>query len=79
MIVGDPAERARELIVFADGVELGGDQFVGYARRARAVARDVLELAEQLESARSMNDALVAERDRLRGLLVCRGVVEAKP
>jgi hypothetical protein len=67
VIVGDPAQRARDLITFADGLEEGG--FPDYASRARATARDALELAEQLEAARSMNDALHADRDRLRNLL----------
>ena len=75
-IVGDPKQRANELIVFADGVEEGG--FPEYARRARATACDTLELVEQLAAARSMNlnIALTSERDRLRGLLMLRGEVD---
>ena len=58
MIVGDPVERASELIVFAYGYSAatGGDAEL--AGRARMAARDVIELAEALEAERSARVAL---------------------
>ena len=73
MIVGVPEQRARDLLTFCDGLDEGGLPLD--ARKARAVARDALELAEQLAAARSMNDALQGERDRLRDLLTSRASI----
>lgn len=66
MIAG-AEQRARELIVFADGLEEGG--LVDYARRARMVARDALDAIAELDAERSARRALQAERDRLRAML----------
>jgi len=64
VIVADPVERARALIAFADGVEQAG--WIDYARRARDVARDVLELAERLDATSDSLRAVTADRDRWR-------------
>ena len=55
MIVGDPGERA-EFVAFCDGLEEGG--LPEYARRARIVARDLLEALDALEAERSVRVAL---------------------
>lgn len=44
-------QRARDLIVFADGLEEAG--LITYAQRARMVARDALELLDELAGERS--------------------------
>jgi hypothetical protein len=67
VIVGDPAGRARELVVFCDGAEEAG--LVGYARRARVVARDVLELVVALEGERSARVAMQEARDQLQEIV----------
>ena len=54
---------ARELIVFADGLEQGG--WGDYARRARNVARDALWALDELEAERSARQAVQQARDRL--------------
>ena len=58
---------ARDLIVFADGVEDAGQR--AYAQRARVVARDLLRIADDLRAERSARASIQAERDRLRSLL----------
>ena len=60
-------QRARELIVFADGAEEAG--LVMYAQRARDVARDALRVAKDLRAERSVRASIQAERDRLREML----------
>jgi hypothetical protein len=60
-------QRARDLIVFADGVEEGG--LVEYARRARVVARDLLEALAALEASRSASDALKARCEKQQDLI----------
>ncbi len=72
MIVGDPRQRARDLVEFAAGAEEFG--YVQYARRARAVAGDVFELCDQLDSTRSLLEAQDERIDRLEALLQRRGV-----
>lgn len=63
-------ERARNLIVFADGCEaFGGDAARVYAQRARDVAGDLLRLADQLRGERSARGSIQAHRDRLLELL----------
>lgn len=59
----DPVTRARELIIFCDGLEEAGewDRYIG---RARMVARDVLALATMAADERSAREAAFAERDR---------------
>lgn len=54
---------ARELIIFADGLEQAG--FGHLARRARVVARDALELLEELKIERIARRRIQADRDRL--------------
>jgi hypothetical protein len=65
VIVGDPVERARELIVFADGFTAAGGGNAELARLARVAAGDVLELAQALDGERSARVAMQTERDRL--------------
>jgi hypothetical protein len=50
-------QRALELIVFCDGLDDAG-QFPDLARRARAVARDLLETLDMLEAERSARRAM---------------------
>ena len=66
-LLDDAEQRARELIVFADGVEEAGLRV--YSQRARVVADDLLRTAEQLRGERSARLAIQAERDRLRETL----------
>jgi hypothetical protein len=73
VIVGDPIARARAEVEFANGLELGGGPMVEYARRHRVLAGDVLELCEQLESARSLVAAQDDRIARLEALLMRRG------
>jgi hypothetical protein len=64
------ARRARDLIVYADGVEEAGLE--NYARRARDVAREVIWLVEEVARERAAR-ALIQERcDELRRLLAKR-------
>ena len=60
-------QRARALIVFADGVEEAG--LVVYAQRARVVARDLLRVTAELRAERWARGGIQAERDRLRKML----------
>jgi hypothetical protein len=71
-VSAEAIERARELIVFADGVEEAG--LPQYASRARMVAHDALELAEQLDAERSARQALQARLERTERLLLARGL-----
>jgi hypothetical protein len=60
----DRAEQnARELIIFADGVEEAGHRV--YAQRARVVADDLLRVAGELRAEGSARQAIQAERDRI--------------
>jgi hypothetical protein len=71
------ADRARALIVFADGLEASGaDGTVDYARRARAVADDLLRAIDALEAERSARRALQERCERQQELLG-RRVLEA--
>jgi hypothetical protein len=63
LIVGDPEQRARELIEFCAGLDEAGLHEV--ARRSRMVARDVLDLADGLAAERSARVAIQEQRDRL--------------
>lgn len=58
---------ARELLVFADGVEDAGHPEL--ARRSRSVARDALALAASLAAERSARIAIQADRDRLLAMM----------
>jgi hypothetical protein len=60
---------ARDLILFADGVQEGAGGFPELARRARVAARDVLELAEQLDAERSARVAMQKARDEALDVL----------
>jgi hypothetical protein len=66
----DAVRRARELLTFADGVEEAG--LVRFAQKSRVVARDALDLAEQLSAERSARVAMQAARDRCLALLMAR-------
>jgi hypothetical protein len=69
----DRAEtNARELILFADGVEEAGLRV--YAQRARVVADDLLKIARtNCDPERSVRQSIQKERDRLRDILSSRG------
>jgi hypothetical protein len=60
----DVVARAKNFVVFCDGLEEAGMRF--YARRGRTLARDVLELHTQLAAARTSLEAMTADRDRWR-------------
>jgi hypothetical protein len=78
VIVGDPAERARELIAFTRGMEEAGfPDFPQWTRLSRVVARDVLELDEQLDAERSARLAIQARADRLEKLFLARSETAA--
>jgi isopentenyl diphosphate isomerase/L-lactate dehydrogenase-like FMN-dependent dehydrogenase len=66
-VLAQAEQRARDLIVFADGVEEAG--FRMYAQRARAVADDLLRVAGDLRAERSVRVAIQTERDRLRAMI----------
>lgn len=59
-----PADDARALILFADGMEEAG--YSEYARRARVVAHATLELTDQLHAERAARRAVEDDRDRWR-------------
>jgi hypothetical protein len=59
--------RARELIVFANGLEDAGHAET--ARRSRMVARDLLEACDELAAERSARVAIQAARDRCLAIL----------
>ena len=61
------AQQARELIVFADGMEAVG--YTDYAQRARVVARETVWLVGELEAERSARRALQARCDTQQELL----------
>jgi hypothetical protein len=65
--VTDVGKRARELITFCDGIADAG--FEGLVRRSRAVARDALVLAAELETERTARQKIQADRDRLLTML----------
>ncbi len=66
----DPEQRARDLIVFCDGLEHAG--FQDFSQRARMVARDLLKAVHDLRMEQSARVAIQAERDRLRDMLSAR-------
>jgi hypothetical protein len=59
-------QRARELILFADGLEEGG--LVAYAQRARVVARDLLQVAGELRAERSVRGSIQEQRNAFERL-----------
>jgi hypothetical protein len=61
------AERARELITFADGLSEAGFDEIG--RRARVVARDALEAVDALAAERSARRALQDRCERLQAII----------
>ena len=61
------ANLAQELILFADGAEEAG--LTVYAQRARAVARETIWLADELEQERSLRQALQRRCDTQQELL----------
>jgi hypothetical protein len=69
-LLGDTEQRARDLIVFADGVEEAGLRV--YAQRARVVADDLLRIAADLRAERSARLSIQQERDRLRAQTLSR-------
>ncbi len=66
----DPEQRARDLIIFCDGLEHAG--FADFSQRARTVARDLLKAAHDLRAEQSARVSIQAERDRLRDMLSAR-------
>ena len=69
MIVGDPVERARELLTFAEGFLAAGGGDEELAQRARAVARDALELAGELAAEQSARVAVQARAEELQAII----------
>jgi hypothetical protein len=67
MMVSGAKERARELIVFCDGLDEAGLHEL--ARRSRVVARDLLEALTELEGERSARRAIQEQRDNAVNLL----------
>lgn len=61
-------QRARDLILFADGLEEAG--MVTYAQRARMVAHDTLDALQELAAERSARRAVQARAERLEQLLL---------
>lgn len=61
---------ARDLIVFADGLDCGG--LPEYARRARVVARELLDALDALDAERSARTALQERCERIQTLLTHR-------
>lgn len=59
------AERARELVVFCDGIS---DLAPDLARRSRIVASDIADLITMLKSERSARVSIQEARDRLTKL-----------
>jgi hypothetical protein len=57
-----PAERAHDLLQFCDGLE-AGRALHSYCARARMVARDVLELLDELQMTRSLAAATIKRHD----------------
>ncbi len=66
----DVERRARDLIVFCDGLEHAG--FQDFSQRARTVARDLLQSLHDLRMEQSARMSIQAERDRLRDLFAAR-------
>jgi hypothetical protein len=62
--------RARDLLTFADGLEEAGLPEI--ARRSRMVARDVLELAEELTAERSARRSSQENYERARDVIARR-------
>jgi hypothetical protein len=63
----DVEKRARDLVLFADGIEEAG---LGHlARKSRAVARDVLSLVAELRDEQVARTKIQADRDRLLRML----------
>lgn len=56
------AQRARELVTFADGV---GEIYPELARRSRLVANDLLEIVDALTAERHARLTMQLDRDRL--------------
>jgi hypothetical protein len=66
--------RARDMLEFADGVEDAGH--ADTARRSRAVARDLLELADELRAERSARRAMQTNYERALAVIGRRGYGE---
>jgi hypothetical protein len=63
----DDLERdARELVVFADGIEENG--FRRLAQRSRCAADDILQLVTELRAERSVRMAIQEQRDAFERL-----------
>jgi hypothetical protein len=61
-------ERARDLIVFCDGFDEAA-RYPGFTRRARAVARDLLDALDQLDAERSARIAIQERAERLQAIV----------
>jgi hypothetical protein len=76
---GTPADRARKLLVFLDGVEAAALVYCGdgnephaaldLARRGRTVARDLIAAEHQLEAERSLRVTLQQRCDTLQAIV----------
>lgn len=60
--------RAKELIVFADGVEAANPSMREYAQRARAAARDCMEYVSRFQAEHGLRRAMQEQRDEARRL-----------
>jgi hypothetical protein len=69
--IAEAVERARQLVEFSHGLADGGHPET--ARRCRVVARELIEIAAELELERSHRMAMQAARDRLLEVLERRG------
>lgn len=63
----DARDRARDFVVFCDGIEEAG--LVQYARHGRDVARLLVEALDALEAERSSALALLARCERQQAIL----------
>lgn len=59
---GTHRDRARELLLFCDGIDDLG--FFELSRRSRVVAQDALRLADELDAERSTRKAVQEQRDQ---------------
>ena len=67
VIVGDAAQRANELIAFMNGFEEAG--LPQAARLSRVVARDLLEVLDQLYAERSVRRAMQENYERCLSII----------
>jgi hypothetical protein len=68
-------QRAREFVLFCDGMEEAG--FETFARRGRVVCDDVSRLADELRTERSARVSIQEQRDQAVKLLANRAAAGA--